>query len=169
MLPNFAVLDRESLTVQISDTLPADLALRADELSRFLNTAARTTDRRAAKDLRLRGDTTDADLLLVASSLWHEKRHFLDLVLTNYGAALFRQAAEIQFDLFGALREQRATSRDLLIPVGFYLDEVRLAIAAGGTSFALAPDFRTFLKHINSTFAVHAAASAQAACTARIS
>jgi hypothetical protein len=148
VLPNFAILDRESLTVQINDTLPADLALRVDELRNFFTTATQISDSHAAENVRLRGDPSDADLLLVASSLWHEKRHFLDLVLTNYGASLFRQTAEIQFNLFDALGQQRTMSSDLLIPLELYLDSVRLEIATGKTAVPVAPVLHGLLTKI---------------------
>jgi hypothetical protein len=60
----------------------------------------------------------------VASSVWHEKRHFLDFVLTNYGALRLRQFIQCYHNarVFLALTKQNGP---LLLPLDRNLDPHR--------------------------------------------
>jgi hypothetical protein len=51
-----------------------------------------------------------------ASSVWHEKRHFLDFLLTNYGAFRIRQFFEIYRNL-PVLFNQTGDSKRILLPL----------------------------------------------------
>jgi hypothetical protein len=146
MLANFLQLDRSSLFLQISRGLPSDLAIRTDELNEFLNGALMAGDRSAAQGLRLKGDETDVDLLLLASCLWHEKRHFIDLVLTTYGSAVFRQVLEVQFNLPSLLA--RHSQRKLVVPLRTYTDRTRLKIVGATDSAAIDETFMAFIRAI---------------------
>src|SRR5262249_24447918 len=71
-------------------------------------------------------DDAGARAIAIASSLWHEKRHFLDLALTNYGAFRFRQFFEIAANLPALRRavEEDGASR-IVVPIDVYADQVR--------------------------------------------
>jgi hypothetical protein len=43
----------------------------------------------------------------IISSIWHEKRHFLDFILTNYGAFRVRQFFQVYFNLNLVLEEAK--------------------------------------------------------------
>jgi len=61
----------------------------------------------------------------LAGTIWHEQRHFLDLMLTNYGAFRVRQFLTLYVNmghLFGAVRSGGDT---LVCPLDAYLDPVR--------------------------------------------
>jgi hypothetical protein len=61
----------------------------------------------------------------ILSSVWHEKRHFLDFLLTNFGAFQVRTYFQMYFNLPFALQDVR---RDipLLLPLDSYSDPVNL-------------------------------------------
>src|SRR6266404_4937335 len=52
----------------------------------------------------------------IASAVWHEKRHFLDFVLTNYGALRIRHMFEVYRNA-GAVLGAHNETRRLLIPL----------------------------------------------------
>ena len=58
----------------------------------------------------------------VASAVWHEKRHFLDFILTNYGAFRIRQFLLLYYHL-PIVRKFASDSKSLLLPLESYLDE----------------------------------------------
>jgi hypothetical protein len=57
----------------------------------------------------------------VSSAVWHEKRHFLDFVLTNYGALRMRQFFMIYANLPTVIRASQKAGH-LLVPVQSYLN-----------------------------------------------
>jgi hypothetical protein len=59
----------------------------------------------------------------VASSVWHEKRHFLDFLLTNYGALRIRHFFEMYGNLSPVVSNSVKNGR-LLIPLDSNLDPV---------------------------------------------
>jgi hypothetical protein len=66
-----------------------------------------------------------ARLINLASCVWHEKRHFLDLILTNYGAFRIRQFFHVYANVFSVLAEHRRAQEHLLCPIYAYADPVR--------------------------------------------
>lgn len=60
----------------------------------------------------------------VVSSLWHEERHFLDLLLTNYGAFRVRQFFELYVNAGLILSNIRKDKVDLHCPLHVYADPV---------------------------------------------
>jgi len=63
-----------------------------------------------------------------ASSIWHEKRHFLDLILTNYGAFRMRHFFQVYCNLGGLIHEARESDKEIFCPVDAYLDPVRCEV-----------------------------------------
>jgi hypothetical protein len=61
----------------------------------------------------------------IASAVWHEKRHFLDLILTNYGAFRMRQFFEIYLNMPAVMRAAHTSHSTLFCPLEVYADEVR--------------------------------------------
>src|SRR5215469_4705477 len=59
-----------------------------------------------------------------ATCVWHEKRHFLDFLLTNYGALRMRQYFSIYSNHFFLLSGAREHGNILWAPLMVYLDEV---------------------------------------------
>ena len=57
----------------------------------------------------------------IASAVWHEKRHFLDFALTNYGALRLRSLFETYVNL-SAVLQMKKTSGRLLVPLDSNLD-----------------------------------------------
>jgi hypothetical protein len=70
--------------------------------------------------------------LAVASTIWHEQRHFLDLVLTSYGGMRFRQFSSIYVNQTRLLRELKDAPEPRICPIDAYADPIRLfpAVAA---------------------------------------
>ena len=67
--------------------------------------------------LRLENDTwVQTRAATIASCVWHEKRHFVDFVLTNYGALRLRQFFDIYTNAPTALRHARASGA-LAVPL----------------------------------------------------
>jgi hypothetical protein len=57
----------------------------------------------------------------IASAIWHEKRHFLDFMLTNYGAFRMRQFFIMYANTLSVISEASKLS-ELLVPVQSYLN-----------------------------------------------
>jgi hypothetical protein len=60
----------------------------------------------------------------IASVVWHEKRHFLDFVLTNYGALRIRHFFEIYANVRSIFHLANQTTKKLLIPLDSNLDPI---------------------------------------------
>ncbi|MGH0297813.1 hypothetical protein [Sinorhizobium meliloti] len=61
----------------------------------------------------------------VASAVWHEKRHFLDFVLTNYGALRIRQFFMLYINLTTVLQSSLESKNPILVPLDRNLDALR--------------------------------------------
>jgi hypothetical protein len=59
----------------------------------------------------------------VATAVWHEKRHFLDYILTNYGAFRLRQFFLIYCNIPNIMDFARK-NEELLVPIQSYLDKI---------------------------------------------
>jgi hypothetical protein len=64
----------------------------------------------------------------VASAVWHEKRHFLDFVLTNYGAFRIRSLLEVYANAHAVLTADISAGR-VLLPLDRNLDDAAREIA----------------------------------------
>jgi hypothetical protein len=62
----------------------------------------------------------------IASAIWHEKRHFLDLVLTNYGAYRVRQFFMVACNSMPMLNK---LEKRIAFPFHVYIDPVRRRLA----------------------------------------
>lgn len=60
--------------------------------------------------------------LHLTSLVWHEQRHFLDLVATNYGAHRFRHHAAVYQNVLALLADQDAAGSPLIVPVQYHFD-----------------------------------------------
>jgi tetratricopeptide (TPR) repeat protein len=59
--------------------------------------------------------------LHLASMIWHEQRHFLDLTVTNYGARHFRSNFTVALNVFPLVADQAAMAgSELLLPIERY-------------------------------------------------
>lgn len=61
----------------------------------------------------------------VASAVWHEKRHFLDFLLTNYGALRIRQFFQLYIHVRATLQSSLDTKNPILVPLDRNLDALR--------------------------------------------
>jgi hypothetical protein len=73
------------------------------------------------------GENNKAFSADIASAIWHEKRHFLDLILTNYGAYRVRQFFMISANAFPVLK---ALPSRVAFPFLVYADPIRRRLAA---------------------------------------
>lgn len=126
MLP-VAQLDPSSLTLWLNPELVAAAPGGAEALQ--------------AADLAARGDFSDVVSFVtelpdiasrtrsahMASVVWHEQRHFVDLLLTNYGAFRVRQFFKLYANSAAILSELRKASQPLFCPFDTYADPVRCA------------------------------------------
>jgi hypothetical protein len=60
-----------------------------------------------------------------ASTIWHEQRHFIDLLLTNYGAYRFRQFLSLYLNLPFIFKELERSGAELVFPIDVYACDVR--------------------------------------------
>ncbi len=65
-------------------------------------------------------DPLRAPLLWLTSSVWHEKRHFFDTCLTNYGARRFRDLFTMASNLLPLVAEAKARNEPVWFPVEVY-------------------------------------------------
>lgn len=64
-------------------------------------------------------------LLWLASAVWHEKRHFFDTCLTNYGARRFRDLFSLAVNFYPLLDDLSARGEPVWFPVELYANKVR--------------------------------------------
>jgi len=64
-------------------------------------------------------------LMRLASEVWHERRHFLDLLLTNYGAKRFRRVFQMCCAIGSVLRFASRTGEPLICPIDPYLTDLQ--------------------------------------------
>ena len=64
----------------------------------------------------------------LASVVWHEQRHYIDLILSNHGAFRVRQFLSLYANLSQLLGEVRQDGCTLIVPVTVYADDVRAAV-----------------------------------------
>lgn len=70
----------------------------------------------------LRSTRTRIRGLHLTSLVWHEQRHFLDLVATNYGAHRFRHHAAVYQNVLALLADQAVAGSPLIVPVQYHFD-----------------------------------------------
>ncbi len=105
-------------------TLPEDIA---DVAAKAMSAAAHGDDlvpivtRLSDDDLRLR-------VIWLASCVWHEKRHFFDFCLTNYGARRFRDLFMLAANSLPLIAEAKGKAEPVWFPVEVYGCPVRRRI-----------------------------------------
>jgi hypothetical protein len=62
----------------------------------------------------------------ILSAVWHEKRHFVDFLLTNFGALHVRTYFQMYFNLPEGLKEFQHKDIPVLLPLDTYADPVKL-------------------------------------------
>lgn len=79
----------------------------------------------------IKEDSVKADCVYLASIIWHEQRHFLDLLLTNYGGYLFRQFETCYINTPGIISYilHKKQGKSITFPLSLYLDDVRKSIS----------------------------------------
>ena len=70
-------------------------------------------------------DALRSRILWLASCVWHEKRHFFDTCLTNYGARRFRDLFTLAYNLSPILADAQHRGHPIWFPVEAYGNEVR--------------------------------------------
>jgi tetratricopeptide (TPR) repeat protein len=106
------------------------------ELYRGVLEAAATGDESASRQAIRQARTRPAFVRAVhlSSVIWHEQRHFLDLIATNYGARRFRTHLSLYQNLWPIVAEQKLTAKaPLLIPLTLHRG---LPPSAGGVPAA---------------------------------
>ena len=73
-------------------------------------------------------ETIKVKCIHLASSVWHEQRHFLDLILTNYGALRIRQFFLLYVNASLLLNEAQQADGKLACPLDLYDDPLRRKI-----------------------------------------
>ncbi|MDA9520165.1 hypothetical protein XI06_07320 [Bradyrhizobium sp. CCBAU 11434] len=96
----------------------------APEIGKALDLALRGADDELVEHIRSIEDhwiATRASTIAVAC--WHEKRHFVDFVLTNYGAFRMRQFFTVYLNLPEIIRSAQKTG-ELLVPIQSYREKL---------------------------------------------
>jgi hypothetical protein len=71
------------------------------------------------------GNPLRARLLWLASAVWHEKRHYFDTCLTNYGARRFRDLFNLAVNFYPLIAQARHKGEPVWFPVEVYGDAVQ--------------------------------------------
>src|SRR5437773_11281178 len=75
----------------------------------------------------VKDETARVHGISLISSVWHERRHFLDILLTNYGAFRLRQFI-LFYSNWHALDTLIKGKQPLVCPIDVYLDTVRCEV-----------------------------------------
>lgn len=123
---SFFQLDPASLTLWINSDLVGEHR-SLGPIAELMEAAIRNDDAALVEIVESSEAKSRARMIALSGSIWHEKRHFLDLILTNYGAFRWRQFFEVAANLPQLLT---ATKQDGLaklgLPVEIYDDPLRL-------------------------------------------
>lgn len=122
MLSPFAQTDPASLAIWLNASPRANDELNVRICSAL--DAALAHDSGVLRNSVSNTDDATAELLANAvTAVWHEKRHVLDLLLSNYGAFRRRQFISVQTNLFGLLAQaRRAGLEQVWFPLTTYSD-----------------------------------------------
>jgi hypothetical protein len=126
MMP-FAQLDPASLTIWY-DPEHVHGGSNREALAEAVNHALNGDDDAAVTTVRAIDDETDkVHGINLVSSIWHERRHFLDLLLTNYGSFRLRQFIQLYANctVWG---EFARSGKPIACPIDLYLDPVRCEV-----------------------------------------
>jgi hypothetical protein len=133
---SFATFDPASLAIWVDGSLVGKGENGADNLRLLeytLNGSMRDVQRHI---LELDRDRTV--LAEIPSSIWHEKRHFVDILATNYGAFKFRQYSLFYASMGALTIQMQAEKCELMAPFDVYLDRVRSKVL--GIDFQRTPN-----------------------------
>jgi hypothetical protein len=122
----------DPVTLTIWTTTGALLEPAATIATAAVRAAARGDDPSEALADVPKGDPLRARMLWFASSIWHEKRHYLDTCLTNYGARRFRDLFNLACNFAPLLAEAKSRGEPVWFPVDVYgcpVQRSRLGIA----------------------------------------
>jgi hypothetical protein len=96
--------DPSSLTLWYDTHLIARMR-GSTEIGRALDLALRGADGELVEHIRSIDDSwVSTRAGTIAAACWHEKRHFVDFILTNYGALRMRQFFTVYLNLPEVLR-----------------------------------------------------------------
>lgn len=102
-------------------TTTTALASSETEIARLtMRTAADGGDPYPLLDDLPIGDPLRCRLIWLVSSVWHEKRHFFDTCLTNYGARRFRNLFSLAANFFPLVAEAQNLREPVWFPVEVY-------------------------------------------------
>ena len=115
--------DPASLTIWYDTHLIARMR-GSEDIGTALDLALRGDDDRLASHVKGIGDKwVSMRAATIAAACWHEKRHFLDFVLTNYGALRVRQFFMVYLNL-PAVFNAALENRELLVPLQSYREKL---------------------------------------------
>lgn len=124
MIP-FLQLDPTTLALWVNADLLRDNFEEYPFFPAALDSAILGNDAELAAIFKLIDDDKKDKAVSVLSAIWHEKRHFLDLILTNYGSFRWRQCFTITTQTPNLLQEaKQASSGRLLVPAQLYADDL---------------------------------------------
>lgn len=112
-------LDPTTLTLWLN---PGPIETRDKPTIQPLLAAAYRADYAGVRSTILSAGNNTINLSYLASCVWHEQRHFLDLILTNYGAYRMRHA--FNGHCLAALVKLKYFGEGVLAPVDLYRDPV---------------------------------------------
>jgi hypothetical protein len=119
-----AYFDHFSFGLCINVSAAARLSLPEQLLTLAAGTSTEDLFRSVRYIARLDDDERVSGALFL-SNIWHENRHFSDLMLTNFGAYRVRLNFQSMYAAPAVLTEARLEGK-LVIPVTAYADEIRL-------------------------------------------
>jgi hypothetical protein len=123
MLP-FAQFDPASLAIwTTTGALTDPTASLADEAM-----SAASAGGPVGNILRDLAESTKSRLLWLASSVWHEKRHFFDTCLTNYGSRRFRDFFTLAANFAPLAAHARKRGEPIWLPIEVYACPVKRSL-----------------------------------------
>src|SRR5580704_3073827 len=115
--------DPSSLTIWYDTHLIARMR-GADEIGCALDLALRGEDKNLTSHIDgIEDEWTRTRAATLAAACWHEKRHFVDFVLTNYGALRVRQFFMVYLNL-GSIFHAAKENGELLVPIQSYREKL---------------------------------------------
>lgn len=122
----FAALDPSNLALYFDTSLIAN-GSSGEQITRAIHNCVFGNVKGIFENLNQIETHEDAvRCMYLVSTIWHEQRHFLDLILTSYGGYIFRQFATCYMNSPSILQEVTASDKKIIFPLSVYADPVRL-------------------------------------------
>ena len=128
-----AILDSHSLTLEVNGMLTAPTGEDGELLAAVITEAVRGSQQRTKGLIaRASSDWLRRRFTEIALTIWHEKRHFVDLLITNYGNLVFNEHYFWTHNALATIQHLGSSGSRVMLPLDIHADSVAASISSVG-------------------------------------